>query len=59
MEPILRDSTRMSITPLPATVKRPLAELFRAVNHDKRNFRDLAEMDVLLNCKREDRKSVV
>lgn len=30
-----------------------MADLFRAVYHDKRSFHDLAEMDVLLNCKRE------
>ena len=53
MERILRDSTGMSITPLPTATKRPLADLFRAVYHDKRSFHDLAEMDVLLNCKRE------
>lgn len=43
----------MSITPSPTVAKRPLAELFRAVYHDKRSFHDLAEMDVLVNCKRE------
>ena len=43
----------MSITPSPTAAMRPLADLFRAVYHDKRSFNDLAEMDVLLNCKRE------
>lgn len=43
----------MSTPPLPAAVKRPLAELYRAVNHEKRDFSDLASMDVLANCRRE------
>jgi RNA-directed DNA polymerase len=43
----------MSTIPSPTIAKRPLEELFHAVNHDKRRFRDLAEMDVLLNCKKE------
>lgn len=43
----------MSIAPLPTAAKRPMADLFRAVYHDKRSFSDLIEMDVLLNCKRE------
>lgn len=43
----------MSTPTLPTAVKRPLAELFRAVNHEKRDFSDLTSMDVLANCKRE------
>jgi len=43
----------MSTISLPTVTKRPLADLFRAVYHDKRSFQDFAEMDVLLNCKRE------
>ena len=42
----------MSIDQLPTAVKRPMADLFRAVYHDKRSFQDLIEMDVLINCKR-------
>lgn len=43
----------MSIASLSTAAKRPMADLFRAVYHDKRSFHDLIEMDVLLNCKRE------
>lgn len=53
MERILGDSAGMSIASSPTAAKRLMADLFRAVYHDKRNFRDLIEMDVLLNCKRE------
>ncbi|MGM9517023.1 reverse transcriptase domain-containing protein [Roseateles sp. DB2] len=53
MGTILWDLPGMSTPPLLTAVKRPLAELFRAVNHEKREFSDLASMDVLANCRRE------
>lgn len=40
-------------TPPQTVVKRPLKDLFNAVYHDKYRFQDLAELDVLLNCRRE------
>ena len=43
----------MSIDQMPTVAKRPMADLFRAVYHDKRSFHDLIQMNVLINCKRE------